>query len=300
VYNGIDQLYQLRRSVIEIGREEEVFRKKHGLNRTADFPDSKVFHYSIFFLLLIIESILNGNFLARGSEYGLLEGVMDALGIAMLNVGVGFLIGNSVMRYIFHRQLFKKIVGWFGSISFICFAFGFNLSVAHYRDALGGEFPEKAASLVLDNFFNTPFNIADFKSWMMMVVGIIFSIVAAFDGFRTDDPYPGYGSIARRCYNITQDYEDKKEDLIEELRKTKDDAINSMKKAKEDVEKRKNEYYSIIDARERIKGSFDQHILYLEGCANNLLAEYRAANKNNRKTDPPVHFSESWKIEYLV
>ncbi|MFC1488836.1 hypothetical protein ACFL6B_03210 [Thermodesulfobacteriota bacterium] len=298
VHNGVDQLYQLRRHVIEIGREEEDFRKKHNLNRTAHFPDSTKLHYGIIAVLLLVESLLNGNFLARGSELGLLGGVLDALGIAMFNVWIGFLVGKLVMSQMFHSQAGNKIVGYIGTLSFICLSFVFNIMVAHYRDALGGELPEKAAMLAIESFLNDSFNIVDFKSWMMVLIGFSFSIVAAIDGFRTDDPYPGYGQIAKRRIRATQEYADMKEDLMEDLREIKEDAVQAMTQAKEGVEKRKNEYHSILDARERLNGLFQTHLEYLESCANNLLSDYREANRHARSSAPPSHYSELWELEH--
>jgi hypothetical protein len=43
--------------------------------------------------LLLVELIINGNFLAKGSQLGLLGGIIEAFAFAALNLLVSFFLG---------------------------------------------------------------------------------------------------------------------------------------------------------------------------------------------------------------
>ena len=132
----------------------------------------------------------------------------------------------------------------------------------------------------------------------MLGLGFGFSILAASDGFKMDDPYPGYGRVERQRNQILEDYADSKAELIEELGDIKDNAAEDMKKAKDDVANRRTECYSIASSRDRMEVHFQDHLNHLEKCANDLLTTYREENKENRSTPAPNHFSEKWTLPH--
>ena len=67
-----------------------------------------------------------------------------------------------------------------------------------------------------------------------------------------------------------------------------------------EIERRRAEYRAILDARQRLEGSFWQYLTYLEQCANDLLTTYREANRRARTTPPPLHFSQCWDMSRPV
>ena len=70
----------------------------------------------------------------------------------------------------------------------------------------------------------------------------------------------------------------------------------TMLRTREDVKKRKMEYLSILDGRERMRSAFQTHFDYLVQCVNDLLATYREANRLARSTPAPSHYSEQWEL----
>jgi hypothetical protein len=50
----------------------------------------------------------------------------------------------------------------------------FNLLVAHYRGALGGDMPETAHIQAGLAFVANPFGIIDVKSWLLVGLGLLF------------------------------------------------------------------------------------------------------------------------------
>jgi hypothetical protein len=88
--------------LIETEREREAFRGEHGLHRTAHLPSSHVLHVGVLLTLLIVEAMLNGYLLAAGDEFGLLGGFFQAVIIAVLNIGGGFLSGRVTVPWLIH------------------------------------------------------------------------------------------------------------------------------------------------------------------------------------------------------
>ena len=57
-------------------KELELFKKKHGLEREANYPSSSglVLRYSVLVFLVVVEGVLNANFFAEGLSSGLIGG----------------------------------------------------------------------------------------------------------------------------------------------------------------------------------------------------------------------------------
>lgn len=298
VHKGRDELYERRLRVIEAERTYNHFRREHGIVRLAQYPESRLLHVALLLAMLLGEATLNGFMLARGNEFGLVGGVTYALLIALLNVVVlGFLFGSFCLRLSHHRKRWIKATGIVGFLLAAAVAIGFNLLVAHYRDALGGSTPELADRLAIKAFLTTPFEIEETGSWVLCIFGIALCIIGAVDGLKLDDPYPGYGEKARQRDRIRTDYSDTKVDLIDDVQSERDDYIGQATKAKDEIEKRIGERSQILDGRKRHQLAYEDHIQHLEDAANALLMAYREVNGSVRKTPQPAHFGKRWQIQ---
>ncbi len=156
-----------------------------------------LFTYSLLFFLIAVESILNGVFLAKGSEFGLLGGIGIALGISFFNVALAFLVGAGPARWSHARNFFLRalgfllaLVGWGG----LCFLHAF---AAHYRD-LAGRVPQTKAYPALNNLLGAPVRLTDMNSWYLFGLGLMLALTAFLKGYYSDEPYPWYGKLHRR------------------------------------------------------------------------------------------------------
>jgi hypothetical protein len=296
VDDGKAKLFTLWRNVCMIEDQWNGFRKSHSLNYPADYPISRLWNFAVILVILAVESILNGSFLARGLETGLIGGIVEAFVIAAINVSFGFFLGDSVMRYLFHRNYFLRTLAFTEVAVSAVIAVFFNLLVGHYRDALGGPNPMHASAVALNTFTARPFDLAALESWILFALGLFFSIVAAFDGFKMDDPYPGYGKISRKHEEITQDYTNEKANIIDDLSHTRDQALDYMRNARQSLATRRSEVSSIMDYHEKLVHLFAAHQNYLNRAANDLLAVYRNANLGSRSTQAPTHFNHSYML----
>jgi len=87
------------------------FRSTNRLKRAARNPARRWTTFGLLFLLIGLESGLNGFFFAKGSDFGLLGGVGTAIGISFVNVLFAFMLGLFPMRWINHRNYFFKLIG---------------------------------------------------------------------------------------------------------------------------------------------------------------------------------------------
>ena len=297
VTSGRDLLYQLRTDVRAIATEVRDFQRRHGLDRLPRHPHSRTWHFGLIAILILIESSLNGLLFARGSEFGLLGGVSQALLIAAVNVGLGVVGGAVIARHAIHVRWWIRIAAILGLVLFVIVVPTFNLAVAHYRAAYTGPSPETAERDALVTFVHSPFEITEVSGWLLFLMGMAFSTLAAWDGWRLDDPYPGYGALARRRDQLFDDYVSEKDELTSILESTRADLIDRQTNNERDLESRIRQYKEVRTRANEILSQFTQHLNHLERVGNELLAIYREANKAARSTATPPHFESYWRLD---
>lgn len=293
VRRGLDALYDLRKQLIGEEVSLDRFRRQHRRLEPAHYPDSKIFHIAFVLLLLLVESFANGKFLAQGDEGGLVGGVTIALGIAAANVGLGFFVGYKLLPWIAHRSASGKLFGGVMLILYVALMLVINFGAAHYRDAVlqvanGSDLDPASAALV--TLKADPFGVADLKSWLMLGMGLAFSVMSAYDGWKFDEPYPGYGARWRRVSQLRADYASEKERLERMLEQTKDEAVEAMEEAIKDLTRRSEEIRAIGSARRNLLALCAQHLTYLQDCANQLATRYREKNKQFRAAPAPDYW----------
>jgi 5-carboxymethyl-2-hydroxymuconate isomerase len=139
--------------------------------------------------------------------------------------------------------------------------------------------------------------LADFKSWLLFFVGCIFSIVAFIDGYNLRDPYPQYAKVSARLRIARGRYQDRREELINELGEVREDIEDTISEARSSLTQELAEHNSIVAHRARILTLFEGHEEQLEKAANALLSQYREANKAARTAPVPPQFQESYKLK---
>src|SRR5262249_12025611 len=148
---------------------------------------------AILALLVAVEVPFSGFMFAEGSEQGRVGGLAIALGFAALNVFFAWTIGRVTLPWVHYRRLAPKIGALFAApVLFVVLTGGFNVVVANYREAVQRT-PDTAGRETMRRLCTDPFALEEFESWLLLIVGLSFGLIAAVDGYRWDDPYPGYG-----------------------------------------------------------------------------------------------------------
>ena len=116
--------------------EYQEFRQRHNLNRLPRniSQGQRTFAFLVLAVFVILESILNGMFFAEGSEAGIIGGVMQALVLSVLNVGVAALYAVYGLPFLFHRSKWGNALGVLATVAFVVWLLGLNLAIGHFRD----------------------------------------------------------------------------------------------------------------------------------------------------------------------
>lgn len=297
VSRGIDRLSSPGQRVRELEQEMQDFKKVGHLKRTAHYPTKpgQILRWGVIAVLFLLEVTGNSYFLAKGSAYGLIGGFIEALIIAFLNIGVSLAFGFYGLRQLWHRVFWRKMIGAISFAGWLLFTIGFNLFVAHYREALG-VFLDGGGAVALQALQANPFGLTDFQSWVLFGIGALFAFIALVDALSMDDLYPFYGKLDRRLEGARAHYADERSALIDELEEIKSETVDAMQMAKNDLSKRRGEHGSILENRTRAQRAYAQHIAYLERAGNALLSKYREANQEAREDDGPARFKEAWTL----
>jgi hypothetical protein len=296
LHSGKDELYALKRNVIETEQELTRFRHEHGLRRPVRNQGNMGIKWGLLPCIIAAEGVMNGVFLSKGNVFGLAGGIFNALLIAAINVFFGFIVGRTALPYLYHRNIGLKLLGAILAAAYLAIAVAFNLGVAHYRNAIAVD-PYEASSLAYNAFMAAPFQINDMESWALFLLGMIFSLAALIDGLKFNDPYPGYGRryqdniAALDLYRRTKDYH------LQELEDRRDGWEEKLSDLTQTVTNRLDEQENINNNSRILRSRIEEHFAHLDSAGNKLLLIYRDANIRARSAPAPSHFDVPWTYE---
>ena len=301
VASGVDELHGLRRKLKTAEDEMVGFKATHKLQRAAKVSSKAAwgFKVSLIVFLVLIEMVMNGSFLAKGSEQGLVGGVTEAAAFAFLNIGAALMFSFFCVRFLVHRSYALKLLGLLGLVAYVAVALGINIALAHYRE-VSATILSGAGAEVIQRLKATPLGLTELNSWMLFAIGLMFSLVAFIDGCYLTDPYPGFAGVQKRLDAARDNYIDRKLDLIEDLREIRDDHNSKIEEIIRDLSLRRQETAAIIAHRARTAGLFAEHQNHLERAANVLLTSYRDANRTARTEQEPPYFKAAYRMERLT
>jgi len=301
IASGVDELHGLRRDLKIAEDEMTSFKRRHRLDRAAKVPSAGATSVKIALLvvLVLVEIVMNGNFLAKGSEQGIIGGITEAVVFGVLNIGAALLFAIFCVRNLVHRSWLMKVVGLLGLAAYVGVALAVNLALAHYRE-VSATILEGAGTEVIRRIRENPLGLVELNSWMLFAIGIFFSILAFIDGCMLTDPYPGFAGVQRRLDEARQNYISGKLDLIDNLREIRDEHNGKIEAIVRDLSSRRQESAAIIAHRTRTMGLFAEYQSHLERTANSVLTAYREANRAARTDAEPQYFAAAYKLERIT
>jgi hypothetical protein len=298
---GRDELFSLRRRLNESEQEREAFRTRHRIQRPARLlsPGKAILKIGILAILFVTEVAINAGFLSEANIGGYLGGATQAVTFAALNIIASFLWGLALIRLLYRRNLFQKLLGAIFFLAYIAFAVGLNLALSNLRE-IKPAINQDVGQEVLHRMLTVPYMLTDIKSWVFFSVGFIFSLIAMADGLSFFDPYIGYAGLERRWLEASRRFAKARSDLIERLRDIREDYTEVMNAAARDLSVRRGEYDSLLQGRSRLAQRFDQNQNQTEQAGRALLEIYREANRRARSTPPPAYFSKAYAMERIT
>jgi hypothetical protein len=282
----------LRANALQLANELQEFKRRNRIDRTPRLPKNRTMSIALLFVCAVAESLLNGVFFAGGSDFGLLGGIILAMGLSTINIVTGFVIGYALLRSIHRRNWLLSLAGMVAAAASCAAVVGFNGVVAHYRDLYQTRGDATEVSMAWSQFIGSTFELGSIYSWLLFVVGIIFSSVAVLKGYGFDDPYPGYGACERRRLAASAAYSERRRDLIEDARAVRDEYADIARDAIEKLRAASSQRQQTLQGRARLLSDYNSIEDNLAEAARQLLMVYREANMAARSTPPPTHFNQ--------
>ena len=278
--------------------EVNEFKDINNITRDADYPDSLWWYYFILILLVVIESLINASFFAQGSTAGLAGGVSIAVIISGINVFIGYLVGKYWAKLAWSVNQTLKAVGVIGFATWSFLTACFNLTVGHVR-TMFEEGDTDAMNTGFQAFLNSPFGLTDFSSWMLVLIGSLFALIALFDGLKSDDKYPGYGAVVRKLKSALDELHSEVDDLKANAGSYYDNYLARGDNAIKDLGQDATTLRSTHDfVKERINNEYPKYCNFYQTVFADLIGSYRNTNLEYRDDAAPAYFNDKPVLEW--
>lgn len=301
VRTDANRLYLLKKNVLEAEHEYQDFRRRNRLNRMAKYPAHWFKNISFVLLFALGDTVANAVFFSQTHPRGWLGAIFESVFISVVNVVVGVLAGYVLARGCHLRTVPLKAGSAVLLVAVLAFLLVGNIFAAHYRDAFASLSPESisaardlASAEALRRLEASRWVLAGFQSYLMVIVGMVVALFALLEGYRLDDPLPGYGTVARSRQKHLAAYAEEKELLLRGLEERKNEALQEIDYLVQDIRRRDEEYATVLEARRTLIQRYNAFLDQLERMGNQLLETYRAANRSTRSDKAPATFAAPW------
>lgn len=271
--------------------EFERFRGTHRLDRGARVPARRGNMWYWLLVVTLLEVVLNGVFLAAGSDQGLVGGMAIAVGLSLVNVWiVGVVGGFGVCRYAHHRSLAVKLPALMFGIALVGAVVALNLFVARFRDLYAATEKQPEIGAIVADLLQNPGHFAGIESLLLFVIGLACASFSVWKFFGYDDPYPGYGAAHRRRVEAERAHADARRALLDDATEIRDALLTDLTRAMDQMHAYAEQRVQALASRNRYVTLYEAHESELEQAGRRLLAVYHSANFSARKTPAPPHF----------
>ncbi|HEY3100100.1 MAG TPA: hypothetical protein VGL14_14400 [Methylomirabilota bacterium] len=317
-------LYQAKENEARALKHLRWFQQKHGLHyRAAAYPESQFYHFAIVAGLALVEWVSLSTFYAEGSDFGLLGGVLIAMGLSVVNISLAILAG-SLLRFVNHQRARPRLLALTAAtFLYACFLL-VTLTAAHYRVAtndIAQSQPSvsahsatpvpslvptdldqwRAARLAWQRFASNPVGFDDVFSWILVVLALVFGIFASYKGYRLDDPYPGYGELDRELRRRRATYEAAKVAYCRVVDHVFDRTLQEQAHLLSEVKSNLEYYQQLVSKSEDERRAFARDAAELHDACNIVLKRYRQTNLRVRVSPAPTYFNDGIDFEpYLI
>lgn len=289
----------LLRDVGEVARarqgELDRFKRDNNLKHLplVQQGNAKLLIFVGAFVLIGVEAFLNMSFFAKGLSTGLLGGFVEAGIAAAVNVAVSFIFGVFFIRFVHHIKPLPKLFGYLAGATITCFIFTMAFGIAHYRDALvmGAD---NAMSIGLQTLLASPAGLKESSSWLLFFVSVVFGGAAVWDGYKINDPYPGYGKAFRLADEAIKDYNAEVDELHGYLEEIKTDMLAQLERTASYSEASVSICQNLIGEKQRSGNDLTNAVAAGENALHALLQEFRNENNIARSDKPPPAYFDTW------
>lgn len=302
------------------------FKREEKLTRDADYPESRSLQVGILVGLVLVETLINGLFFGANVSGGIFAGVSYAVLISVVNViGLG-LLAAVMWRKTNNRVPMQKLAGWTCLVFVTVAAIGWNLLVGHYREALAADYPPAPDTVstvsqaeagepgieacwmgpdetdadqeALCLFLRNHIRLGGFYSYMLLLIGLLAWLLGAYEWFRQDDPYPGYGKRARKRRKAEEQLSDDRAELLDTLKERHDQAQKKLLQGFTDPVDSRRLALGAFENLNRRHRDFRDFTKSLEASVRGALDIYRTNNGETRSTPEPDVWKTHWVADW--
>jgi hypothetical protein len=298
---SLNEMNVRRKKYLDIENEYKHFRSTNGLeNRTAKLssPAHNFVRVLILVLMIAVETVLNGSFLAKNNAAGILGGSLDAFTFAFINIGFSVLLTVFLIKQISRPGFIFKIIGLIGVAAWFCVVIVINLGLAHFRET-SGAFLDGAGNQVVQRLIERPFNLEELKSWVLFGVGTLFAAITLADVITFSDIFPGYTKVQEKWDEEQDEYKAEYEDLLENITSIKDEYHDNLTKIGQDLTIRQQELDKIISGKNRLVALYNSNNEQLQRAADVLFSAYFESNRSQRTEPAPKRYDTHSKLKPL-
>jgi len=268
------------------------FRREHSrhlLPNHAD-PDETKTQKFVLIALIVIELFMNLGILQAGGATDITSAFAISAAQTMWNIMGCYLIGKMVIGQIIYSPDVIKKIGFslFAIFQFYTVAL-VNSNMGYFRQAIVNAADDEEAILggakILNNTqlaFWENFGTLEITSLLAVLVGMVFAFIAYIDGFKSDDPYPGYGDVYRKMIRHKKMINKKIRDInsqwthnlslfhkkASQMAKDAVDAINNWSQEINTIEQVRDDYLELIT---RLNERFEKAISAYEAMYNRFV-----------------------------
>lgn len=265
------------------------YRYIHNINIEPDHPTDQLNYLSVILLICLGEGVLNTVFWTQQARGFITTGLLMAFGVAAINIAIGFLAGIG-FSYKNMSSILHKALGWGSLLIGISLAVALNLYIVSNRlNSAGGLTPEQL-------------NFNDNFSKVMFALGVIFSLISLYKGYRFFGSIPGYKDASKRYMNCVSEVNKHRNELISVVRievETEITACNQLLRQANDIASGLRKLESSL---KDIQGQFRLHVSHLLQVLKGSVFAYRKANTASRANNiaPPEWFKDEVVLDVPI
>ena len=282
-----------------IEEEFQKYKEKHDIERGPEYPDSRAFQVGLLASVCLLEALVNGFFFRQGMEEGIVGGAFIAFILAAVDVFVVFSAAQySVWAYYGLKPL-QKTIGVVATVFVMGWALLYNLLTAHIRELLQANLVmEEATRQALDRFLSSPLGIEQADSFVLVILGIVFSISAYYAGATWEEKIPYYGAKQRKLDERKKELRYWKQQYRQEATSLRDEKLQDLERTLNRAEDKTKRLEELIGVKDTLLQVVSECVDHYRSSYKALVKRYRDINQRHRSTKPPYYFDEEPKIEF--
>ena len=276
------------RDVVEKEADFQLFKSDYGIRRSPQLPSNQRVQigWAIIAVLFLFESFVNAGYLSEGNQAGLVGAYAQSFSFSAVNILVAYFVGMKTCRMVSDSSTAKRRFGMFATGFGILFAVFINLALAHYRDVSSSGVSSDLGQVALQKLLSSPFGFTEIQSLVLFSIGFLFWLIATVDFYGLDDPYPGYGKVARARQHALRTYESDKQALIDDLDDMRNEEEDSIKGTRTHLTNLQSQLGTLVESRKALFAQWEEcKKVTLQQCSE-MLGLYRDANKQARSKAP--------------